>query len=497
MRPLKIPFRRQPRAMPAWTNDTHSALNRTHVTRVIEARSAEEVVKAVERARHYRAPLAIAGGRHAMGGQQFLTGGSLLDTCGLKRVRALDEERGLLEVEGGITWPDVIRGYRYSRTGHGPDGEGSQWGIRQKPTGADRHTIGGAVATNIHGCCLTAAPFIADIESLEVVTADAELVRCSRDERAELFRHVVGGYGLFGVVTAATLRLTPRKLIQREVEMLEVDGLMDRLREKIAGGASYGDFQFAIDPGTREFLRTGILTCYCPVSPVGDSLAGRSVRTNRAIPPRQHRLSKAGWHRLLELAHRDKRRAFVEYSAYCASTSGQLYWSDTHQLNVYFEEYHGSLDERLGAHTRGCEMITEICVPRLRLATFMDDVRQDFLRHPVDLITGTVRLIEPDRESALSWAKEAYACVRFNLHVDHDSQKILAAVQTFIRLIDLGIAHGGTYYLAHHRFARPDQLLTCHPSLRKFIATKQRLDPEGIFQNDWYQHLLLTSGKLS
>ena len=69
--------------MPAWTNDTHSSLNRTRVARVIEARSAEDVTKAVERARHYRAPLAIAGGRHAMGGQQFLSGGSLLDTCGV------------------------------------------------------------------------------------------------------------------------------------------------------------------------------------------------------------------------------------------------------------------------------------------------------------------------------------------------------------------------------------------------------------------------------
>ena len=93
MRPLKIPFRRQPPAHPAWTNDTHSALNRTRVARVIEARSVGDVVKAVERARHYRAPLAIAGGRHAMGGQQFLAGGSLLDTRRLKRVLAFDEQR--------------------------------------------------------------------------------------------------------------------------------------------------------------------------------------------------------------------------------------------------------------------------------------------------------------------------------------------------------------------------------------------------------------------
>jgi len=481
MRPLKIPFRRQPRVLPAWMNDTHSALNRTRVARVIEAWTVEDVVKAVERARKYRAPLAIAGGRHAMGGQQFLSGGSVLDMRRLKRVRALDEERGLLEVEGGITWPDVIRGYLAR-----PNGKDCLWGIRQKQTGADRLTIGGAVAANIHGRCLTAAPFIADIESLEVVTGDAEVVRCSRSEHPELFRHVVGGYGLFGVVTAATLRLAPRRQVQRVVEMLDVEGLMDKLTEKIARGASYGDFQFAIDPNTPEFLRTGVLSCYHP------------VEAERAIPPRQRRLSQADWNKLLELAHRDKQRAFQEFSAFYLATSGQLYWSDTHQLNLYLESYHGSLDERLGANTRGGEMITEIYVPRAHLAAFMQEARQDFLRHPVDLIYGTIRLTEPDLESALPWAQDRYACVIFNLHVDHRPQAVFKAEGAFVRLIDLAIAHGGTYYLTYHRFARPDQLLTCHPTLRGFMATKQRLDPDGIFQSDWYHHVLSqTSGKLS
>src|SRR5262249_47979515 len=159
-------------------------------------RTVDDVQSAVRRARTQGAPLAIAGGRHAMGGQQFLANGSLLDMRRLNAVRTVDEGRGLLEVEAGITWPDVIRGYLAR-----PNGRSSIWGIRQKQTGADRLTIGGAVAANIHGRCLTAPPFIADIESLEVVTADAEVVRCSRQERPELFRHVIGGYGLFGVVT--------------------------------------------------------------------------------------------------------------------------------------------------------------------------------------------------------------------------------------------------------------------------------------------------------
>src|SRR5580700_4999229 len=39
-------------------------------------------------------------------------------------------------------------------------------GIRQRQTGADRLTIGGAIGANIHGRVLTSPPFVDDLESL-------------------------------------------------------------------------------------------------------------------------------------------------------------------------------------------------------------------------------------------------------------------------------------------------------------------------------------------
>lgn len=407
-----------------------------------------------------------------MGGQQFLAGATLLDMRRLARVRSLDDERGLLCVEAGITWPDVIRGYLVR-----PDATRSHWGIRQKQTGADRLTIGGAVAANIHGRCLTAGPFIEDLEALEVVTGDGDVVTCSRTERPELFRHAVGGYGLFGVVVAATLRLVPRQQVERVVTMLDVEQLIETLDQRIAQGHLYGDFQFATDPGQQGFLRTGVLSCYRPTDRV------------RPVSQQQRRLSQADWNRLIELAHRDKRRAFEEFSAFYLATSGQLYWSDTHQLNLYLESYHPTLDRRLNTSVCGSEMITELYVPRRHLTAFMDDVRRDFRANQVDFIYGTIRLIEQDRESALPWAQDRYACVIFNLHVDHVPASIASARSAFTRLIDHAMTYGGSYYLTYHRFARPDQLLTCHPAIGTFLATKQRLDPAGIFQSDWYQHV--------
>ena len=49
--------------------------------------------------------ISIAGGRHAMGGQQFGRGTLLLDMRHLNRVLELDAERGLVTMEAGIEWP--------------------------------------------------------------------------------------------------------------------------------------------------------------------------------------------------------------------------------------------------------------------------------------------------------------------------------------------------------------------------------------------------------
>jgi FAD/FMN-containing dehydrogenase len=128
------------RSHPAELNDVHSGLNATCVSRKVEAYTLDDVVRTVQRARTEVRSMAIAGGRHAMGGQQFLSGGTLLDMRGMNRVRRFDEERGLLEVEAGIQWPGVLRAYLGR-----PSGMRCSWGIRQKQTGADRLTIGGAV----------------------------------------------------------------------------------------------------------------------------------------------------------------------------------------------------------------------------------------------------------------------------------------------------------------------------------------------------------------
>jgi len=201
----------------------------------------------------------------------------------------------------------------------------------------------------------------------------------------------------------------------------------------------------------------------------------------------QKELADRDWTDLLYLAHADKAGAFDRYAGYYLTTNGQVYWSDEHQMSIYPDHYHRELDRRLKTKTRATEAITEIYCEREALERFMADVREDARRNKTEIIYGTVRLIEQDKESFLAWAKKPYACVIFNLHVVHTPEGIRRAADAFRRLIDIGIRHGGSYFPTYHKYATRKQE-TCYPQFADFLKLKRKHDPAEVFQSDWYRH---------
>src|SRR5687768_6144572 len=61
-------------------NDVQSALNATHVRRIVRPGSVDDVVAAVRGAAAEDAVVATSGSLHSMGGQQFATDGVQIDT---------------------------------------------------------------------------------------------------------------------------------------------------------------------------------------------------------------------------------------------------------------------------------------------------------------------------------------------------------------------------------------------------------------------------------
>jgi FAD/FMN-containing dehydrogenase len=125
-------------------------------------------------------------------------GRCLLLARGLDRYRAFDPQTGVLVCDAGVMLSDIVRDFM-------PRG----WFPPVTP-GTRFVTLGGAIANDIHGKNHHVAGTIGShIESLVLERSDGSAITCSSRENAHLFRATIGGLGLTGLITAATLRLRP------------------------------------------------------------------------------------------------------------------------------------------------------------------------------------------------------------------------------------------------------------------------------------------------
>jgi FAD/FMN-containing dehydrogenase len=451
-------------------NDVHTGLNPTWVSRIARPTSVAELQSLIKDCRKRGRVISVSGSRHAAGGQQFAVDSVLLDMRSMNRIVGLDDRSGVLQVEAGIEWPELIQGYLDLQKGN------AQWGIHQKQGGADRMTIGGAVSANAHGHALGSAPIVGDVEWMELVTPEGSGKRCSRKENRELFSFAAGGYGLFGVITAVGLRLVPRRKVRRRVETRTTAELAELIEKRTAAGAPFGYFQYSIDETSSDFLRTGILTTYesvPPETPLGSENTDIDARLLIA---------------LLELAHKDRGSAYRRYAKIELAKDGNVEWSDLHQLASYPAGYHKDIEKRLGAGSEGADLIVEVYVPRGELIPFLEEARRVLLTAELPLVYGTIRFIEQDKDSFLTWAKKRYACVIFAPHTSGETRALHKTGEICRQLMRAATKRGGSFYLTYNRFAIRDDLESAYPQFGEFLALKRRYDPLETLQSEWYRH---------
>jgi FAD/FMN-containing dehydrogenase len=123
-------------------------------------------------------------------------GGTLLHARGLDRFVRFDARTGELECEAGMLLGEIL-------ALSVPRG----WFLPVTP-GTRLVTVGGAIANDVHGKNHASAGSFGDhVLQLELLRSDGSRVACSPSHEARLFRATVGGLGLTGLVTRATLQL--------------------------------------------------------------------------------------------------------------------------------------------------------------------------------------------------------------------------------------------------------------------------------------------------
>lgn len=399
--------------------------------------------------------IAIAGRKHSMGGHTMADGAIVIDMMPLKHIQ-VDAAQRTVTVGAGVVWRDVLHELQKHNLA-----------VKVMQSNND-FTVGGSLSVNCHGWQHGLPPISSTVRSIRVVTADGQVRECTRDnENALLFRHVLGGYGLLGIITQATLEVVEDAwytITRVPVSPATYQAEFQRLTADPEVGMAYG----RINVAPLGFLETGTVNVL--------------------------RKTKGGDAKEMPSGPIDMLKRVVFRGAVGSDFGKQLReWGESaggETTGGWRSIIQSEPAAKFGSHeTDSSEILHEYFVPVAHLEAFVKSIRPILKdkSHSVDLLNITVRDVKPDTDTALPYAREHVFGLVMLFHLELGRESDLNMQAFTQQMIDAVLKVGGTYYLPYRLHATQDQFKAAYPQAAAFFAEKRRLDPKGIFTNTFHQ----------
>ena len=163
---------------------------------VVRPNSAEDISKVLRAAQTHRVPVTTRGGGLTTEGESVAFGGLLLDMSSMNRVLEINPDAMTVRTQAGIFWHQLAEILRRDNLDY--------LSAPLNLTASVGGTLGvGGIDVNSPRLGCTADQAVA----LQVVTPEGDIVSCSEHENPELMERVLLGYGQFGVITEAALKI--------------------------------------------------------------------------------------------------------------------------------------------------------------------------------------------------------------------------------------------------------------------------------------------------
>src|SRR5712671_2310134 len=315
-------------------------------------------------------------------------------------------------------------------------------------------------------------PLIAStVESLRLLLADGRIVRCSRTEHPELFAAVLGGYGLFGIILDADLRVVPNVRYRVAHRLVSSAGYPNALAEAVRSepvGLAYGRLNL-----TRErFLEQAMLTTF--------------VRTSEASPA-EPMVELAPWAASIErwIFRGSQGSEYGKNLRWELETnlSGWFFSGTTHRNQVL----QGRVELYENRDPSRTDVLHEYFVPVPRLEEFLGRVRDIVPAHGADLLNVTLRDVRQDADTMLPYAAGDVMALVFFFSQPRNTDADLAMQALTRDLIEASLAVGGRFYLPYRLHATREQFERAYPTHGAFFTLKRAVDPDEVFQNQLYR----------
>ena len=446
-----------------------SCLNRTAIYGVVRVSRVEDVRNALAFAHNNNLKVTSAGQRHSMGGQSFSQNGLVLDMRGLNQIR-LDKEHKTVNVQSGATWAEVQRAL---------DRQGLAVQAMQS---INIFTIGGALSVNAHGIAHSPGPVASTVKSFHIMLANGEVKTASPTENPELFRLALGGYGLFGVILDADLRVVNNEIYKLETQYMSYKSFPAFYEKNIEGNNEIGLVYGRLSISPTSYLEESVIHTY------------QRARFDQEIPLMKS--AKYVWFDRLVINF-SKTGGFGRWVRWtlekyaeprlhgCISRNEALNEKDVCLVSRNQEMYDSMayLKNRL----KDTDILQEYFVPPDKMPDFVDGLRGIVKRDGVNLLNVTIRVVHKDTITALPYAKQNMFAFVLYFNQKLNEADCRALQKATIDLIDLTTKLDGTYYLPYQLFYSKEQLHKAYPEIDAFFAAKEKYDPDGLFTNKFYE----------
>lgn len=448
-----------------------SALSRTPVYGVVQVASERDVETALIFAQQNGLKISLAGVRHSMGGHAFDDNALVLDMLKFNQV-TVNEAAKAMTVQPGATWHDIQNMLH------------PKFAVKAMQS-TDIFSVGGSISVNAHGMDHQAGSVAGSIRSLRVMLADRSVVVCSPTENTDLFRHVVGGYGLFGVVLSAELDIVDNVIYETDREIIKSDGFPAFFEEKLEKDPAIGLFYGHLSTAPGNFLEDMIVYRYTKVAdqPPADMPAlgaPGAVAVKRVII----NLAKHGGI-FQELKWFTEKTLEPEFES-CTVPRTTAMAEGEACLVSRNDPMHDSVPYLFNDLPAETDILHEYFIPRAAYKEFIAGAREIMANQPLPVLNASVRIVHKE-DVALTYAPEpAFALV---LYINQPTDEAGNAAQRELtrKLIDLTVQHKGRFFLPYQLHYTGKQLLACYPELPAFLAKKRELDPTEQFTSTFYR----------
>jgi FAD/FMN-containing dehydrogenase len=199
----------------------------------------------------------------------------IIDVSGLSGVASVDTEALVARVRGGSLIAALGRPLHDAGVALANQGD------------IDRQTIAGATATGTHGTGRELRNLSSAVVGMTLVTATGDVIHCSADEHAEVWRAARLGLGAFGVVTDLDLAVVPAFRLAERSWDAPYDELRPAIEHHVAG---HRHFEFFWYPrADRAFAKSIDQTDEPAVYPLADE-GSRQAWNYEVLPNHRTRL---------------------------------------------------------------------------------------------------------------------------------------------------------------------------------------------------------------